>query len=136
MLITQEEIARAVEQFLKKGEVSWAWLGVETLPVNRTLAKVLKLPQAEGLLVTKVYSGSPAARVGLRGGENLQALGHRIYRLGGDVLLKLNDWPLRTPEELFHLVLSKSPGERVKLEIWRRGKKRYIAVKLSRRPER
>ena len=135
-LVTSGHTIRlAVERFLRKGEVTWAWLGVETVPINPSLAKVLKVPSRQGLLVTRVYPESPAAKAGLRAGKTTKSIGNRLYPLEGDLILKVSGIPVKRPEELFYLVLSKRPGEVLELEIWRGGKKRYITVKLSRRPE-
>ncbi|OAQ20369.1 S1C family serine protease [Thermosulfurimonas dismutans] len=129
-------IRLAVERFLQEGRVTWAWLGVETVPISASLVRALGIPSRRGLLVTKVYPRSPAARAGLRAGRATKSVGNRIYQIGGDLILKVSGLPVERPEELFNLVLSKRPGETLELEILRRGKRRYIAIKLSRRPER
>ncbi len=128
-------ISLAVSRFLKEGKIEWAWLGVETQPLTPSLARALDLPFQRGLLVTEVYPRSPARRAGLKGGRTPKAVGNRVYHVGGDIILSADGIPLERPGDLMAVVLSKRPGEILKLEIFRGGKKRYIAIKLSRRPE-
>ncbi|QJA06456.1 PDZ domain-containing protein [Thermosulfurimonas marina] len=123
----------ATQKFLSQGKVEWAWLGVETVPLTPVLQKALKMESSHGLLVLRVYPGSPAARAGLLAGTEVQALGNRVYPLGGDLLLEADGRPLHEPAELEALVLAREPGQILRLKVWRKGCLRYIKVKLDRR---
>ena len=128
-------IERAFRQFLKKGRVEWPWLGVETVPLSPVVARAAGFPVEKGLLVIRVYPGSPADAVKLRAGKRLKAIGNVLYPLDGDLILAADDLSLSSPEDLFSLILSKEPGEVLRLKVWRSGRIRYIKVKLTRRPE-
>ncbi|RUM88737.1 MAG: hypothetical protein DSZ24_02830 [Thermodesulfatator sp.] len=125
----------SVKKFLTQGEVEWAWLGVETVALTPVVRRALGLKQSFGLLVLRVYPGSPAARAGLVAGSEVQALGNRVYPVGGDVILEGAGRPLYEPVELQALVLGREPGEVLGLRVWHKGRLRYIKVKLGRRRE-
>ncbi len=127
-------IERAFRQFLKKKRVEWAWLGVESVPLSPVLARAVGFPVGKGLLVIRVYPGSPAAMAGLRAGKTLKAVGNRLYPVDADLILSADDLPLESPADLLSLVLSREPGQTLRLKIWRAGRTRYIKVKLLRRP--
>ncbi len=94
-----------------------AFLGVETLPVDRTVAAQLGLPRDTGLVVRHVADGSPAAAL-------LQE---------HDVLTKLDDQILIDMHQLSVLVRSRKAGDEVKLTVIRAGKETTLKAKLGER---
>jgi serine protease Do len=101
------------EQPLEKEKV--AFLGVETMPVGRTVAAQLGLPRDTGLVVRRVSDGSPAATL-------LQE---------HDVLTKLDDQILIDMHQLSVLVRSRKAGDEVKLTFVRAGKETTVKAKLA-----
>jgi hypothetical protein len=91
------------------------FLGVETAPVNRTLAAQLGLARDTGLVVVRVSEKSPAA-------EALKE---------DDVLTKLDDQILVNQPQLGVLVRAKKEGEEVRLTVVRAGKEVNLRVKLG-----
>lgn len=94
-----------------------AFLGVETMPVGRTVAAQLGLPRDTGLVVRRVSEGSPAAGL-------LQE---------HDVLTKLDDQILIDMHQLSVLVRSRKTGDEVKLTFVRGGKETTAKAKLGER---
>ena len=94
-----------------------AFLGVETMPVGRTVAAQLGLPRDTGLVVRRVSEGSPAAGL-------LQE---------HDVLTKLDDQILIDMHQLSVLVRSRKAGDEVKLTFVRGGKETTAKAKLGER---
>jgi len=92
-----------------------AFLGVETMPVGRTVAAQLGLPRDTGLVVRRVSDGSPAASL-------LQE---------HDVLTKLDDQILIDMHQLSVLVRSRKAGDEVKLTFVRAGKETTVKAKLG-----
>jgi len=92
-----------------------AFLGVETMPVGRTVAVQLGLPRDTGLVVRRVSEGSPAAGL-------LQE---------HDILTKLDDQILIDMHQLSVLVRSRKAGEEVKLTFMRGGKETTAKAKLG-----
>ena len=70
------------------------WTGIQTYPLDKTLASVFNLPQPGGLLVEKVARGSLAHRLGLRAGAVTARIEGKDMILGGDIILDVMDVPL------------------------------------------
>ncbi len=94
-----------------------AYLGVETMPVDPTVAAQLSLPRDTGLAVRRVADGSPAASL-------LQK---------HDVLTKLDDQILIDMRQLSVLVRNHKVGDEVKLTFVRGGKETTVKAKLGER---
>jgi serine protease Do len=62
------------------------------------------LDHANGALVETVYPQTPADEAGLK---------------PGDVILRLDNTPIRDENQLINTISSLPPGRRVRLEIWR-----------------
>ncbi len=94
-----------------------AYLGVETMPVDPTVAVQLNLAKGTGIVVRRVAEGSPAAGV-------LQP---------HDILTKLDDQILVNMPQLTVLVRNRQVGDEVKLTYIRGGKEITAKVKLAER---
>jgi len=73
------------------------WSGLDGYLLTGELAHVFNLPAA-GLLVQRVARGSPAARLGLRGGLYRIAVGDEQLLIGGDVIIAVDGIPLAEPD--------------------------------------
>ncbi|HEX7631787.1 MAG TPA: PDZ domain-containing protein [Lacunisphaera sp.] len=91
------------------------FLGVETAPVNRTLAAQLGISRDTGLVVVRVSDKSPAADV----------------LKEDDVLTKLDDQILINQPQLAVLVRAKKEGDEVRLTVMRGGKETVVKAKLG-----
>jgi serine protease DegQ len=79
------EIARHVmEQLIEGGEVKRGWLGVQPSDITPEMAQALNLPTRNGVLITGVLQGGPAAAAGIRPGDVLtQVAGQDVGNIGG-----------------------------------------------------
>jgi S1-C subfamily serine protease len=117
---------------LEKGEkIERAYLGIEMTGVDSQLAGDLNLPTDHGALIQTVVSGGPADKAGLRGGRTQTSEG---IRLGGDLIVKVGDRDIRTPDDVTAAIASKKPGDKVEIEYYRRGDKKTTEVTLGKRP--
>ena len=91
-------------------------LGVQTQPLTESLAKSLGLTSTDGALVSSLVPGSPAERARLR---------------PSDLIVELNDQPLKTPAQLRESIQVAGPGAKIKLGIVRDGKREKIDVILA-----
>ena len=125
-------MALVAEKAARKGRIIWPWLGVEGVALSPPLAKAFDLPE-RGLLITKVYPGSPAARVGIRGPRKLSSFGNLLWPVGGDVLVSFKGEAVASQAGLERLLFTAQPGELVELGLYRGKRLRKVKVYLGRR---
>ncbi|MGQ9660244.1 MAG: DegQ family serine endoprotease [Thermochromatium sp.] len=110
-------MARAIlEQLVEFGAVRRGLFGVVVQDLTDELAGALGLRSLEGALVTTVERGSAADEAGLR---------------AGDVILKLNDKPVRGSSDLRNQFGLLRIGEPVKLDILRDGKPHRLTGRVA-----
>ena len=97
-------------------EVAWLGLGVAESP--EVLSSQLGLKPGEGLTVSYLSPGSPAAQANFR---------------RNDVLVELDGQMLVDPEQFRKLVQMHAAGETIKLTYFRGGQKQTAEVKLGQR---
>jgi serine protease Do len=107
---------RVKDQIVATGRAAHARLGVTAQPVDQALAQSFGLERTEGALIAEVVPGSAAEKAGLK---------------AGDVVLKFNGKPVGASGELAAMVGQSSPGDKVRLEIVREGKKRELSATLG-----
>jgi putative serine protease PepD len=127
------ETARAVTlQLIGGGKVRHAFLGVQVNTVTAAASDQLGLP--EGAQVTGVEPGSPAAKAGLKAGNDPASAGSE-YTKDGDVIVTLNGATVRSGDDLVASISAYKPGEKVTLGVVRSGDRRTVVATLGRRPE-
>lgn len=105
----------AIEESNKAVEMV-TYLGIETSRVSKALRNHVNIPEGVGLTVDHVAEDSGAAEAGLQ---------------PFDILLKLDDQIIINQDQLSTLIRSKNPGDKVVVEILRKGKKEKIRVELG-----
>lgn len=101
---------------LKNGKVSRGWLGVAIQQVDEELAKALKLPTKNGVLISDVNPASPAAKAGLK---------------RGDLVVKFNSQSVDSPGRLSNLVAMAGAKANVQLSYYRDGRLLTTNVNLA-----
>jgi Do/DeqQ family serine protease len=104
---------RVMRDMLDKGGVHPTWLGLAAQDVDQRVAAALRLPKAQGILVTEVYAASPAARAGLKAGDVITDIGNTSLRNRRDYLDALRN---HTPDSPARFVLYRD-GSRMELRI-------------------
>ena len=113
-------LARTVmDQILKNGKVTRAYLGIIPQDVTPAMAKAFGEKEPHGALVGDVSPDSPAQRSGL---------------LKGDIILELNGKPVEDANQLRMTISMMSPDAAVTLKVFRAGAERQVAVKLAELP--
>jgi S1-C subfamily serine protease len=102
----------------KGGTVQEAYLGVETVTVNGSLAP-LDLPVKEGALVERVQTGTPAEKAGIKGGDVEAHVNGSPIEVGGDIIVGINGKPIPSSEALASEIGAKKPGQTVTVELLR-----------------
>jgi len=99
--------------------------GLEYLPVRGRFAELLNLPPGTGgYLIQRVVEDSPAARVGLRGGDVPAVIAGMPMLLGGDILLAVDGIGLGAPgyrKRLMEHLGGLAPASVVELSVLRSG---------------
>ena len=108
--------AKIKNQIVATGKVEHARLGVAVQEVNQVFADSFKLDKPEGALVSTVEKGSPAEKAGLQ---------------SGDVIRKVNGQPIVSSGDLPALIGLATPGDTVKLDIWRQGSSKELTARLA-----
>jgi S1-C subfamily serine protease len=125
---TAKQIA---QDLITEGRVHRASMGVEARVLTPPVAEALHLPVNEGLMLERVNPGGPAANAGLKGGDRQAILGMRRIVLGGDVVTAIDGRPITGQMDLNLALNRKRPGDVVKVEYYRDGKKLEAQVTLS-----
>jgi len=108
-------VARVVEDLIAYGEVQRGYLGVSIQEIDAQQARELGLPGVQGVLISEVRAGGAADQAGVR---------------AGDVVLRVNNRAVNAPNELQSVVARYRPGDRLTLEIWRKGRRLQVQVEL------
>jgi putative serine protease PepD len=125
---------RVVADILARGYVVYPYLGTETQTLTPALARALQFPVEQGAIVVRVAKGSPAAKAGLQGGNRQVVIGNAIVVVGGDIVTVADGMKILTSEGLRRLIRKRQPGDTMKLEIVRQGKRMELEAKLAEQP--
>ncbi len=123
-----------VPALLKDGHVIRPWIGFHGQLIGADLRKLLQMPLVDGLLVEVVEPGSPAEKLGVRGGEMELSIGGSSLLLGGDIVVSVNGALMNDPEKLAGIMRALKVGSQLKLKLFRQGKYLDIDYKLPERP--
>ena len=123
-----------VQQIEDHGEIKHAYLGISGGSITPDLAKALKLPEEQGVLVNEVVKGGPADEAGIKGGDTSATIEGASFRLGGDVITEVDGKKITGMEDVINAVNAASPGDKMELTVDRDGKPQTIAVILGVRP--
>ncbi|MCS6895579.1 MAG: Do family serine endopeptidase [Bacteroidia bacterium] len=114
-------IARKVVEDLRKyGKVQRALLGVAVNDLTDERRTESGVPISQGAYVSDVYEKSAADDAGIR---------------PGDVIVEVDDKPIRNAAELTEMVARHHPGDRIKIGYYRGAKKLETFVRLKGRPD-
>lgn len=108
------------DQIIEHGKVQHARLGVTVQEVNQDLANSFKLESPTGALVSSVEKGSAAEKAGLQ---------------PGDVVRKIDGKPIVSSGDLASTITMATPGEKIKLDVWRAGAQKDLVATLGGAPK-
>jgi len=113
-------MARTVmEQIVKNGKVTRAYLGILPQDVTPDMARAFGGKDTRGALVGDVTAGSPAQKGGVE---------------RGDIILEVNGKPVTGANDLRMRISMMEPGSNVNLKVMRNGSEREIALGLGELP--
>ena len=127
-------VQRSLDGLRKDGKVRYAYLGVQSVELYPQLVDRFNLPVGKGAWVQVVQPDGPGAKAGLRGGKEDARFQARTFTDGGDIITKIDDRKIDTPDDLSEAVQLFDPGQKVRVEVYRDGKKRDLDLVLGERP--
>ena len=107
------------EDIVEFGNVQKALLGVTGNGLNARIAEELGIEETEGFYVAGLEESMGAKEAGLK---------------EEDVIVKINDAPIRKFADLTGYLGSKRPGDRVNVTFLRNGEEKTLSVELKRTP--
>jgi len=134
--IPSDTARSVIEQLVSSGHAQHAWLGVELVDIEPSVAKVVRGMPSHGVIVAKVIKGSPAAKAGLEAARNQVTMNGVSVPVGGDAIVAIDGKSIGSSGQLAEAVAAHSPGDRVTLEIVRHGMQQKVSVTLGNVPAR
>jgi serine protease Do len=114
------DVAKQImDEIIAHGSVTRGYLGIYMDDLTPDKAQFFGIKQGEGVIVTKVEKGSPAAKAGLQ---------------ANDVITSMNGTYVKDLGELRRSVSMLHPGDKATLAILRGGKSSTVTVVVSKRP--
>lgn len=101
---------------LRGGQITRGMMGVIIQEITTDLAKQFHLPNTRGALVSQVNPNSPAARAGIR---------------SGDDIVRFNGHDITDTRDLRNLVASTAPGSQVPVQVIRDGRTQTLTVTVG-----
>lgn len=120
---------RLLPQLIAGQDVQHPWIGISGVALTSSLAERLGVPVVSGVLVAEVVPGGPAEQAGLRGSPSASA--PTDVPVGGDVIVAIDDVPVRSVEDIGGYLDSRSVGDRVTLSVLRDGRKLELPATLA-----
>jgi S1-C subfamily serine protease len=139
--ISSNTVRRVVPELITRGRYPHPWLGVSILALTPEVQDALRqagvdIAVPQGVLVTEVVSGGPAATAGLRGGDRTVGVSGMTVAVGGDIITAIDGKPVASGQDLTtYLDTQTQVGDTVELTLVRASSEIKIQVKLGELPQ-
>jgi len=127
-----DTVAEYLPQLIEHGRVIRAWHGINGAIVPPSLAYSFGIPP--GYVVETIEPGSPAEKIGLRGGTFPVVIGNNEFLLGGDVITEVNGEEFDDMDTVYRIARSLEVGDTIRLTYYRDGFPMEADVVLPERP--
>ncbi len=112
-------VKKIAQEILENGRVTRRWIGISGIDVAPQLARRYNLQTESGFLVAEVVPHSPADYAGLR---------------NGDVVVGAEGNEVKQTKDLLFAISKVAPGQTLKLEVNRMGRKGVLEVRPTEAP--
>lgn len=116
LAIPSKMVQPVIDQIMDGGSVKRAYLGIVLQPIDKELSDAMNLEKAEGILISDVVKGSPAANAGLQ---------------QGDIIIQYNGKTVKNVTKFRNDIAMMNPGQTVQLKIMRNNKPMTITIPLG-----
>ena len=110
---------QVMDQIIANGSVTRGFIGIEPQEITAELAESFKLPKNQGVLIAGVVRNGPADKAGVK---------------PGDVLMEVENTPVRDAGAMLNLIAQLSPGSNARLKLVRQGQALEVAATVGKRP--
>jgi serine protease Do len=107
------------KQLISGGKIQRGYIGATIQNFTAEMAEAQGLGTQKGAIVNDLVPGGPSARAGL---------------MAGDIVVGINGVPVKTSTELTREVAKAKPGDALRLEVIRDGKRKTVEVRSGVRP--
>ena len=125
---------RSLEQLKANGKVAYAWMGVGLNTLTSDVASTFNMKTQGGALVEQVSPDSPAAKSGIKAGDQTVDVQGQQFIIGGDVIVKADNTTIKTADDLIAFLGTKKPGDTITVTVERDGKMQDLKLTLAERP--
>ncbi len=135
-VIPSQIVRKVVPALIETGHYDQPWIGISGTSLIPDLATAMGLAADQrGTLVVDVVPGSPAAKAGLQGSDRQIQIDGQTARVGGDVIVAVDEQPVQDFEDLIaYLANSTEVGQTITLSVLRDAKQETIDLTLAARP--
>ncbi len=109
-------VKKVTQDLMQYGTVQRGVLGIYIQEINAEFAKKKKLQHYSGVYIADFFKDSNAKKAGLK---------------KEDIIIALDDMPIKTVSQLQEKIQMHQPGDKVKIKVLRKGKKKTIIVTLQ-----
>src|SRR5690625_1921976 len=110
---------QVLADIIEHGRVVRGWLGIEAQMITPQLAESFGLSSTDGVIIAGVLRNGPADRAGLK---------------PADIVLRLNEEPVRDSQTLLRLITQRKPGEVLYIDGIRNGQEFQAKAIVTERP--
>ncbi len=114
------QIKFVIDQLQKNGKVDRGWVGLKIQPNSTDIAESVERKNADGIIVTSVTQGSPAARAKIE---------------AGDIILSFDGYNIENAREFSRLVAETEIGKEVVVKLWKQQKEQNVTITIEKMPE-
>lgn len=134
--IPVDTAVRIVPELIKEGRIRRGWIEMDAIQLFPALLAYMKQsghgsPVDKGLLVSELKEGSNAAKAGLKGGNTSVRYGQTTFKIGGDIITRVDGQNIGSIADLYTALEDNKPGQKVQVEFYRGTKKETISVILT-----
>jgi serine protease Do len=120
LAISSNMTKTVIEQLQRNGAVVRGYLGVQTQTLDPEIAARLNVPGKSGIVIAKVFPGSPAARAAMH---------------DGDILIEIAGQHVKDPRGLQRIVAGLEIGKQVELAVFREGARKTLTLTVETQPQ-
>jgi S1-C subfamily serine protease len=107
-------------------------LGINGINMTPELAERMNLTHSQkGFLIEDIISGGPADKAGIRGGYKIANMNGSDFKLGGDIVVGIDEMVVGTIQDIQSYLDTKKVGDRVQIHVIRDGQEITVPLTLG-----